>query len=151
MFGLTPYNNRKNMPRSMRDGFFDIEAMFDRFFNDSMFPSFFNNFNTMRVDVRDNDKEYVIEADLPGVNKEDINIELRDNRLTISVQRNEITQDERDNYIRRERTTSSMSRTFWIDDVKQEDIKASFKNGVLTLRLPKLESGQSKSHRIQIE
>jgi HSP20 family protein len=77
-------------------------------------------------------------------------VELRDNILTIGVQRNEITEEERKNYIRKERRTSAVSRSFRVDNVKPEDVKAEFKNGVLSITLPKAEVEDDKKYRIDI-
>lgn len=151
MFGLTPYNSRnQGIQRGMRD-LFDMDSIFESYFNGSMMPSMLNSAgNQMKVDIKENENEYVIDAELPGVNKEDINIELKDERLTIAVQRNEVTEEEKDNYIRKERRMSSMARSFWVDNINREDIKAKFENGVLTISLPKAENTKTKSHKIDI-
>lgn len=149
MFGLTPYN-RRNMNVQRARSFFDVDSLFENFFNDSFFPSLYGFGSQMRVDIKENEKDYVIEAELPGVNKDEINVELRDDRLTIAVQRNEATEEERDNYIRKERRTSSMSRSFYVADVKPEQIKAKFENGILSISLPKSEDQKKKQHRIDI-
>lgn len=148
MFGLTPYN-RRNSGVQRRNGF-DIDSWFDNFFNDSFFPFAYGNNTGIKVDIKENDKDYVVEAELPGVNKDEINVELRDDRLTIMVQRDESKEEERDNYIRRERRNSSMSRSFYVSGVKPEDVKAKFDNGVLTISLPKSEEQKKNRHRIDI-
>jgi len=151
MFGLTPINRRNSLSRWPRNIFDDMESLFDNFFNDGFSPAFFGFDNQMRVDIKDNGNNYIIEADLPGVDKKDIYIELRDNILTIGVQRNEITEEERKNYIRKERRTSAVSRSFRVENVKPEDVKAEFKNGVLSITLPKVESEDDKRYRIDIK
>jgi len=148
MFGLTPYNSRRNLDVQRASDLWDPESWFDNFFND--FPTLYGSGSQMKVDIKENEKDYEIEAELPGVKKDEINIELRDDRLTISVQREEHDEEEKNNYIRKERRVSSMSRSFYVSDVKPEDVKAKFENGVLTLTLPKSEDEKKREHRIQI-
>ena len=151
MFGLTPYRDRRNMDVQRTRDFFDPEYWFDNFFND--FPSLYGFNDQMKVDIRENDNDYVVEAELPGVKKDEINVELRDDRLTIAVQKEDHNEEEdKDkNYIRRERRYSSMSRSFYVNDIRPEDVKAKFENGVLTLTLPKVEEQKRGDHRIQID
>ena len=149
MFGLTPYNRRNSEVQRARNGL-DMSAWFDNFFNDSFFPFAYSNNIGMKVDIKENDKNYVVEAELPGVNKDEINVELRDDRLTIMVQRDESNEEESDNYIRKERRNSSMSRSFYVSGVKPEDVNAKFDNGVLTISLLKTEDQKKKQHRIDI-
>lgn len=154
MFGLTPYNRRNDgiqrRGREIRD-IFDMPSLVNRFFNDSFFPSFYGFDNQIRVDIKEEDKAYKVEAELPGVDKDEISVELRDGRLTIGVERKEITNEERENYIRRERRLSSSSRTFYVDGVKEEDVKAKFENGILTIILPKADGEQRRKHWIKID
>lgn len=93
----------------------------------------------------------MVEVELPGVQKEEINIDLRDDRLSIAVQRNEQVNEERENYIRRERKSASMCRSFYVENVKSEDVKAKFENGLLTIVLPKREPGKPSGRRVAIE
>lgn len=105
----------------------------------------------MRVDIKDNDKEYIVEADMPGIKKEEINVELNDDRLTIAVERNEEINEEKENYIRKERRSGSFCRSFYVENVKDDQISAKFENGVLSVVLPKKEAGISKKNKIEIE
>ncbi|HOQ38265.1 MAG TPA: Hsp20/alpha crystallin family protein [Acetivibrio sp.] len=148
MFGLVPFG-RRGMERRNGD-LFDIDNFFDDFFNEPTFPVFFGNAGNMRVDIKENEKEYVLEAEMPGVRKEDINIEINDNRLTISANRDERVEEKRDNYIRKERRTSSMARSFSIDNVEADKITAKHENGVLTLILPKKEQSKPRGRKIDI-
>jgi len=97
----------------------------------------------MTTDVKENDYDYQVDMNLPGFAKEDIKAELKDGYLTIKAETNQ-NNDEKDDdgtYIRRERYTGSCSRSFYVgDNVTQEDIKAAFKDGVLTLSIPKKEA-----------
>ncbi len=133
MFGITPYRGwrRGGMPSEFR---WDIDRMFD-----SMLQEFddIDSYHPLRVDIKEKDKEYVLEAEIPGVDKDDILLELKDNVLTIAVERKEEVNEEKENYIRRERRYGSFRRSFYVDDVDQDKIKAKFKNGVLKVKLPK--------------
>jgi len=149
MFGLVPFNRRAS--NSIARDIFDFGGFLEDFFNDSFIPSFFNASNAIRADIRETDKEYVIEADMPGVRKEDIKLELRDGVLTIGVEHNEQIDEKRENYIRKERRYGSFSRSFRVDGIKQEDVTAKYDNGVLTVKLPKSEEAKSRTHRIDIQ
>lgn len=105
----------------------------------------------MRVDIKENEKEYIVEADMPGIKKEEINVELNDDRLTIAVERNEEINEEKENYIRKERRSGSFCRSFYVENVLDDQISAKFENGVLSVVLPKKEAGISKKNKIEIE
>ncbi len=97
----------------------------------------------MSTDVKETEKGYSVDMNLPGFAKEDIKAELKDGYLTIKAETNQ-NNDEKDadgKYIRRERYTGSCSRSFYVGDgVTQEDIHATFKDGVLALEIPKKEA-----------
>ena len=96
--------------------------------------------NMMKTDVRETDGSYEVAIDLPGFKKDEIQAELKDGYLTISAAKG-LDKDEKDNegrYIRRERYTGSMSRSFYVGEgLKQEDIHAKFEDGILKLSVPK--------------
>ncbi|HHV28224.1 Hsp20/alpha crystallin family protein [Acetivibrio mesophilus] len=150
MFGIVPFG-RRGMGIQRRNGeFFDMDSFFDDFFNGGMFPTFYGGGSQMRVDISENDKEYVLEADMPGINKENINIEVNGDTLTISTKWDEQTEVKKDNYLRKERRASSMTRSFNIENVDSDRITAKHEKGVLTLILPKKEENRSKGKRIDI-
>ena len=94
----------------------------------------------MKTDVKDTDNGYEVAIDLPGYSKDDVKAELKDGYLTITAFKNseQEQKDEKTKYIRRERYTGQCSRTFYVGEgVTQEDIKASFKDGILYLGIPK--------------
>ncbi len=97
----------------------------------------------MTTDVKETDNAYQLDMNLPGFAKEDIKAELKDGYLTINAESNS-SNDEKDddgNFIRRERYTGSCSRSFYVGDgVTQDDIHAAFKDGVLSLTVPKKEA-----------
>ena len=153
MFGLTPFRRNHNLI-GKRDGlspWSDIDRAFEQFFNDSFLSPFFHQGGSMKVDIKETDKEYIVEAEIPGVDKKDIQLELHDDLLTIQVQRNEQLDVEKDNYIRKERRSSSMRRSFYVENVKQEDVTAKYENGILSIVLPKREPGIKKGKSIDIQ
>lgn len=103
----------------------------------------------MKTDIRETEDAYIVEAELPGVKKEDVEIVCEKGVLTISAKAGEEKTEEKAGYIRRERTRSSMVRRFETEGVDDENISAKMEDGILTITLPK--SAQSKEKRIAIE
>ena len=96
----------------------------------------------MKTDVKEEDNQYEVSIDLPGFSKEDINLELNEGYLTISASKNmnNDKNDKKGRLIRQERYSGSMQRSFYVgDQITEEDVKASFKHGVLSLTIPKKE------------
>ena len=86
MFGLVPFDRRRNqLQNASAERAWDMDKLFENFFNDAIFPTFYNRSGFMRVDISENDKAYLLEAELPGIDREHVNIEVDDNILTISV------------------------------------------------------------------
>ena len=114
---------------------FDV---FDDFFRGDNFFSRREN-SIMKTDIIEKKDKYVIEMDLPGCEKENINIELRDGYLEISAKAiKEENSKDSEKYVHKERFYGECSRSFYIgENVSQEDVKASFKNGILSLTIPK--------------
>lgn len=133
-------------------GFNTFDDVFDNMFNDSFFKGT-NNY--MRTDVKEIDNNYVLEMELPGFSKDDISVELHEGYLTITGNKssNVDEKDNNGNIIRQERYSGSCSRSFYVgDEVKQEDIKASYNNGELKISLPKTASKQIENRKyIQID
>jgi HSP20 family protein len=140
-----------------------MESMFERMsrqfdemsrqFDDSHWTG--SSHRGMEVDVRDGDEEFVVVADLPGFEKEDIDLSITERALTISASRETETETDGDadgEYLRRERRHESMRRTFRLPgDVTADDASASYKNGVLTVTLPKVTIDREDSRHIDIE
>ncbi len=123
------------------------ENLFDDFMDGFAFPTANWNYakntaNVMKTDIKENDKGYELDVDLPGYKKEDVKAELKDGYLTISAS-NDNTKEEKDEdgkYIRKERYTGSVSRSFYVGKyVTEEDIHAKFENGILKLSVPKVD------------
>ncbi|WP_050638402.1 Hsp20/alpha crystallin family protein [Candidatus Stoquefichus sp. SB1] len=111
--------------------------MFDDLFHD---PFNYSSVDAMRTDIVEKDGQYLMNMELPGYKKEDIQMELKDGYLIINATKN-IDNEEKDDeghVIRRERYSGSCSRNFYVGEgIKEEDIKASFDNGELKISIPK--------------
>lgn len=144
MFELTPFTNGRMM--DIYNPFREMADLERRFFSGSTAGSFV-------TDIRDTGNAYVLEADLPGMKKEDIHIDIDGDRLSISAQRNS-SREEKDsagNYIRCERYSGSFSRSFDISGIRSQDITADYTDGVLTLTMPKKEAEVPSSRRLEIQ
>ena len=149
MAGLVPFN-KKNKEISTNTGFEDFYNVLDDFFsNDWPFRRTLTH-DTFKVDVEDNGNEYLIEAEVPGIDKKDINVELNDGKLTISITRDENSESKKKNFIHRERRYSSMSRSIYLEDAKPDGIKAKLENGLLKVVVPK-EEKPNNSITIDVE
>ena len=109
---------------------------------DDLWDNVFTGFNTnrlMKTDVHEKDGKYIMDIDRPGYKKDDVKISLYNGNLTISAEKNE-SNDEKDakgNLIRQERYSGSCSRSFYVgDSIRDNDIQASFKDGILTITVP---------------
>ncbi len=109
--------------------------------------------NLMKTDVKEFDNGYELEIDMPGYDKKDINIDLNNGYLTISATKNEKTdeQDKKHKYIRKERYFGSVSRSFYVGDIKEEDVSAKLENGTLVIDLPKEKKVEEEKKRIEIK
>ncbi|MBI6874404.1 heat shock protein Hsp18 [Clostridium aciditolerans] len=145
MFDMVPF--RKN-DLVRRDDFFS--PFLKNFFNDDFFSTINDLRGNFKVDLKETDENYLVEADLPGIEKEAIDIEFNNNYLVISAKRNESLEDKKENYVRRERHYGEFKRSFYIDNVDESKIDASFEHGVLKITLPKLNKGNDKKRKIDI-
>ena len=149
MAGLVPFN-KKNKEISTNTGFEDFYNVLDDYFsNDWPFKRTLTH-DTFKVDVEDNGNEYLIEAEVPGIDKKDINVELNDGKLMISITRDENSESKKKNFIHRERRYSSMSRSIYLEDTKPDGIKAKLENGLLKVVVPK-EEKPNNSITIDVE
>ena len=148
MFGMVPYSRRNDV--SGRDDIFGLGRFFDDFFKDPFFSGFSAIGSPIRANVKETDKEYIVEAEIPGVKKEDIMINITDDVLTLGVDMKEEKNEESEGYIYKERSSGSYKRCFHVRNIKNEDVKAQYTDGILTVVLPKndIESG---TRRIEIE
>lgn len=146
MFGLIPFR----MTRGNNTTISSLTDLFDNFFNDD-FTAAFNGSNDIKADVRETNEAYLVEAELPGVNKEDLRLDYDNNYLTISAMKNETFEDRQDNYLRQERHYGQIARSFYFDNVDKNQIQARFQNGVLDIILPKRTIGRPSYNGIPIQ
>lgn len=144
MLNVIPY--RRHNSAAIYDPMRMMDEMERRFFGEDTVPAF-------RTDIRDCGNAYTLEAELPGMEKEDIHLQLNNDCLTISAEHKTESEskDARGNYICRERSFGSCSRSFDVSEIDTSAIKASYRNGVLTLTLPKKRAVQPESRTLEIE
>ena len=127
--------------------------LFDEMFNDPFFTRR-NEVKLMKTDIREKEDAYLVDIDLPGYDKKDIKISVEDGYLTVSAktESNNDEKDEKGNFIRKERYSGECSRSFYVgEDIETEDVKASFKNGILTLDIPKKEENKKLPEKKYVE
>ncbi len=130
--------------------------LFDDFIEDEFFPrnSFFSKRerNLMKTDIKEKKDKYILDIDLPGFKKENINVSLDDGYLNIEAKvDNEKDTGNDEKYVRKERYFGECSRSFYVgDQVKEENIKAEFKDGILKIELPKKEIENKSKETKQI-
>ena len=135
IFGLKPYG---------ANDWLDFEK---RFFG---FPQTMS-VSSFKTDIVDNGDSYALSAELPGFKKEDIDIRLEGDYLVIEAKHEENREEKNDNYVRRERSYGSFSRSFDITGVDVSGIGAKYENGVLELKLPKQAEVPAQQKRINID
>jgi len=125
---------------------------FDDFFKDPFFES--SESSVMKTDIKEKDNSYELEVDIPGYKKEDIKMHMEDGYLIINAKTNN-EKDEKDKngkYIRKERFFGECSRSFYLgNDIKEEDIKANFKNGTLNIEVPKKTQKEKEQEKKYID
>ena len=143
MFELVPYTRKRNV--TFYNPFDELEDMQRRFFGETAVRDF-------KTDIRDEGEHYLLEADLPGFKKEDISVNIEGDTLTIHAERTESTEekDSKGNYIKRERSYGSFSRSFDMTGIRVEDIAAVYENGVLKLTMPKKQETLPTSRKLEI-
>ena len=130
------------VPSIFGESLFDNMFPFDeKFFTEKKDPLYGKNVSRlMKTDVRETEKTYELDIDLPGFKKDEIQIELKDGYLTVSAEKglDKDEEDKKGKYIRKERYVGSMSRSFYVGEgITEEDIKAKYENGILKLTIPK--------------
>ncbi len=133
-----------------KDDVFDLmPRLFDR--DRELFS--FGKHDLPKVDVKDKKDHYEIDAELPGFNKEDVVVEYKDHYLTIEATREQEVNVEEEDFVRRERSTGSFKRQFFVGDVDESKITGTFNNGVLTLTVPKTKAdlAEESSYRIELD
>ena len=124
----------------------------DSFF-DSLFDSFYDNNrrgHMMKTDIYEKDDKYVIEMDVPGFKKDEVCVDYEDGYVTVTAKKSEEDKKEDKNYIRRERVYGEYTRSFYVGNIKEEDIKAKFDDGMLKIKFPK-ENQKENIKQIPVE
>ena len=154
---MTKLVKRGHSPLVSRDEFrsvFDIDRIFDEFFGDTLTQSFGlrpDNVLYPRVDIVDNEKSALIEAEIPGLTKEDVSVEVEDSVLMIKGSSHVNSEDNKRNYIRKEIKKSSFARSFQLsNDYDLDKITADFENGILKIDIPKKKEALEKSKKRKI-
>ena len=144
---LVPYA-RKNHNVSNFNPFHDFDELERAFFSDNALGEF-------KTDIQEDGDNFVLEADLPGFKKEEISLDVKDGYLTITASKG-VDKEEEDKktrrVIRQERFAGTSQRTFYVGDVRPEEVKCKYESGVLMIEVPKKDARRVESpHTIMIE
>lgn len=148
MFGIIPFRTNNTDERGV-----SFSDFFSDFFNDDFLSPLGKSMDmkSFSADVRETSNEYLVCAELPGVNKDDISLDYANNTLVIKAKREESHDESKDNYIRKERCYGEFSRAFYFDNVSKDKICAKFENGELKIILPKEVKSDNSSSKIFIQ
>lgn len=139
MFNLVPMNRRE----------MGLFGQMSELFNDPFFRHLGTEKSFM-IDIEDKGDSYVLEAELPGLKKDEIDISIDGDCLTISAKKEESTEKEEKNYVYKERRSGSFTRRFDISNVNSEAIQGDFKDGILTLTMPKKQAIAPAQRKIEL-
>jgi HSP20 family protein len=146
MANLVPFNRRSREIAPV-DSFFN---MIDDFFSDPWLERSRFARDTFKVDIQETPEAYIVEAELPGIQKDEVAVDLRDGNLTIAVKREEKINEKKKNYIHQERRCSAMSRSIYLGDADADGVKARLENGVLSIDVPRQKKADH-TKRIEIQ
>ena len=123
-----------------------------KMFLDDMFDSFLESESPkMKCDIYEKDGKYHIEMDVPGFQKNEIKIECNKGNIVITAEKTAEEKDEHKKYIRKERTYGKYQRSFYLGDVKEDEIEAKFENGILKVTMPKKQEEKSSKKTIEVK
>jgi len=143
---LTPYKRRSK--------YMSPSSFVQNILNDEFFHSFFGDAywsGNINIDVKDQKDKYVVEAEMPGLTKDQISIDVHNGVLTISANEEYENNVESQNYVYRERKQGAIKRSIALDNIKEEEIKAKYTNGLLHIELPKDDENIITNRTIDIE
>lgn len=146
MYNLVP--RRGQLVRGEK--YYDVFDVMDNLFNTNYFNQESNPVK-MKTDIKQTENEYVIEAEMPGLNKKDIKLELKNNYLTISANKEDESEETIDGYLRRERRSGQVCRSFYVEGIDQTDISAKYEKGILEVTLPKKQKEEEPENIIEIK
>jgi HSP20 family protein len=145
MFDLIPFRKRnEDLVSRMFKSFYDV-------FNQNDLLD--DKLNTFKTDITETKDAYLLEAELPGFDKEDITIDIYNNQLTIRAKKDEIeeTRDKDDKVIRKERYYGELVRQFYVDNIIEDEIQAKLDKGVLKIKIPKKQKDENVGRKIEIQ
>lgn len=147
MFDMVPF--KKTAIPTKRGDYFG--HFLDSFFDEDFFAPLSQFGSSFRADLKETADAYEIEADLPGIKKEAIDLKYAENYLTISAKREDAVETTDHNFVRRERKFGQFQRSFYINNVAEDKISAEFNDGVLRITLPKQDKTVRETHQIPIK
>lgn len=145
MFELIPIDRHMRRIAGF-DPFREFEEMERSFFGGAT-----SAMTGFRTDVSDMGEAYKLECELPGFKKEDIQIDIENDCLTITAERRQSEEDKSTNYIKRERYYGSFSRSFDVSGIEVDGIEAAYNDGILTLHMPKRAELMPVSRKLEIK
>ena len=159
---LIPWNDKSeiNIFRNHNNPFKalqkEVNKLFEDFTDGFSLPSVFSEKELKKLnpamDIIDNDKSFKVEAELPGMSQEDIQVEINDHCLTIKGEKKTSKEDKTDDYVRRERYYGTYQRTISLPETADADqAKATFKKGVLSVEMPKKAGAVAKTRKLEIK
>ncbi len=154
---LAPWHHGKSGAPALSDLHREVDRVFESFWNNFGSPSLFAGNGgglalDVRVDAHEDDKAYHVKAELPGMSEKDVEVTFADNTLTISGEKKEEKEVKEENYHRRERSFGAFRRSFTLPgEVDEGKISAAFRDGVMTIDLPKSKTAQKKAKKITIQ
>ena len=133
-----------NLETKNNNGFMSLFDEFNDFFTDTLAKD-------MKTNILENENDYVITSEIPGVNKDNVKIDVSDNTLTITVEKKNEDKNDNKNYIVKEISESTLTRSFYLDNMDEENITAKMDNGILTITVSKIKEVKPAVRKITIE
>ena len=129
----------------------DFDQMINSIFNDGWNDLTTKQTNVIPVDISENEKEFILSADFPGFDKKDVSLKVEENQLRLTANQEDQKKSNDGKYSLRERLSGKLSRNFTLpDNVISDSINAKFKNGTLTISIPKIKEIKSDIRQIKI-
>jgi HSP20 family protein len=151
---VTKWGTFEDYPREIHRMWRDMDRMFDSFFRGQDFEETEHKVSrwSPNVEIAESGDAFVVKAELPGVSKNDVKVSLRDNLLIMRGEKRQEKDEKKASYHRVEREYGAFERSFTLPStVKSDKIEATFKDGVLTLTLPKVEEAKPKEIEVKVE
>ncbi len=148
------YKSNKDKYLSTRDFFESFQKQIDEFFQEFMYPEFFSKEKTFypKIDITEKEKEIIIKADVPGINEKDLDVSITKDSVIIQGEKKYEHEEKNVNFYRKERTYGSFRRVIPLPmEIDESKAEATYKNGVITIKLPKSESSLKNIKKIPIK